>query len=396
MRANVARRDLIKSLAVVALIIMLLLAGAAGGWVWRNDSGEAGTLPTLAPTAQVRQVAAGQQVLPPTHTPRPIGPSTTPTTRSSPTLPRTLTPTSTSTSTPTATPPTPTSTPTGTPTALPPTQTPSATPMPPPYLRLTPGEPQPYLETYRLVAYYGSPPGAALGVLGAAPPEETARQLSTLAGQYQLLSPERYALPTFHIITTVADPLPGKDGDYSHWLDEGVLAKWLEVAQAEELAVVLDIQPGYADLQSEFARLKPYLYRPHVHLALDSEFAMSAGTIPGHTLGHLHGEELNWIQAQLNQIALEIGVNKVLIVHQFDSSMLLDKEAIIDYPHVELVIDADGFGSPGAKIGDYLQYAAEPGYEYGGFKLFYSWDFPLMVPAEVMALEPHPAVIIYQ
>ena len=394
MPANVARRDLIKALAVVALIIALLLAGAAGGWIWHNDSSEAEMLPTLAATAQARQVAAGQQVLAQTYTPPPTGPSATPTPRSSPTVART--PTAPSTSTPTTMPATPTPTQTVTPTALPPTEAPSATPIPRPNLRLTPGEPQPYLETYRLVAYYGSPPGAALGVLGAAPPEETARQLSKLAGQYQLLSPERYALPTFHIITTVADPLPGKDGDYSHWLDEGILAEWLDVAQAEELAVVLDIQPGYADLQREFTRLKPYLYRPHVHLALDSEFAMSAGTIPGHTLGHLHGEELNWIQAQLNQIALEIGLNKVLIVHQFDSSMLLDKEAIIDYPHVELVIDADGFGSPGAKRGDYLQYAAEPGFEYGGFKLFYGWDFPLMVPAEVMALEPHPAVIIYQ
>jgi hypothetical protein len=63
---------------------------------------------------------------------------------------------------------------------------------------------------------------------------------------------------------------------------------------------------------------------------------------------------------------------------------------------VELVFDADGFGSPRAKIGDYDQYAAEPGFEFGGMKLFFNWDVPVMSPAEVMALEPQPAIIVYQ
>ena len=63
---------------------------------------------------------------------------------------------------------------------------------------------------------------------------------------------------------------------------------------------------------------------------------------------------------------------------------------------MELVIDADGFGSPGVKIVDYVQYAAEPGFEYGGFKLFYDWDSPVMTPADVMNLSPQPSVIIYQ
>jgi hypothetical protein len=235
-----------------------------------------------------------------------------------------------------------------------------------------------------------------LGVLGAAPRPATLLRLRQLANEYHMLAPERYVLPTFHIVTTIADPFPGKDGDYNHWLSTELLEEWLVAAESEQVAVVLDVQPGYADLQHEFARLRPLLLRPHVQLALDPEFAMADGVIPGRALGHLHGEQLNWIQAQLNEIALEIGINKVLIVHQFASSMVLDKEGIIDYPHVELVIDADGFGSPGAKKGDYLQYASEPGFEYGGFKLFYNWDFPLLTPAEVLAIDPRPAVIIYQ
>jgi len=36
---------------------------------------------------------------------------------------------------------------------------------------------------------------------------------------------------------------------------------------------------------------------------------------------------------------------------------------------------------------DYAQYASEPGFDYGGFKLFYKWDVPLMSPKQVLGLE---------
>jgi hypothetical protein len=60
------------------------------------------------------------------------------------------------------------------------------------------------------------------------------------------------------------------------------------------------------------------------------------------------------------------------------------------------VWDADGFGGPGAKIGDYNQYRQEAGFEYGGFKLFYDYDQPVMTPEQVLGLEPPPSVVIYQ
>ncbi|MBE9508915.1 MAG: hypothetical protein IMY86_12815 [Chloroflexi bacterium] len=76
--------------------------------------------------------------------------------------------------------------------------------------------------------------------------------------------------------------------------------------------------------------------------------------------------------------------------------MVVNKGVIQDYPMVNLVWDADGFGGPGAKIGDYHQYRDEAGFEYGGFKIFYNYDTPVMTPEQVMALEPPPAYIIYQ
>ena len=85
-----------------------------------------------------------------------------------------------------------------------------------------------------------------------------------------------------------------------------------------------------------------------------------------------------------------------LIVHQFDNRMFSGKDVIEDYPWVELVWDADGFGGPGAKIADYEQYAGEPGFEHGGFKLFYNYDTPVMLPAQVLSLEPFPVFVVYQ
>jgi hypothetical protein len=78
--------------------------------------------------------------------------------------------------------------------------------------------------------------------------------------------------------------------------------------------------------------------------------------------------------------------------------MLPDKPLIEGYPFVEMVIDGDGYGPAGPKIRNYLQYAGEPGFEYGGFKLFPTdGDSPLLLPDEVMtALYPPPSIIIYQ
>ena len=78
-------------------------------------------------------------------------------------------------------------------------------------------------------------------------------------------------------------------------------------------------------------------------------------------------------------------------------AVLPDKAFIADYPHVELLIDGDGVGTPGAKIRNYNTYATEPAFEFGGFKLFPTdGDYPLMSPTEVMNLIPPPVLIIYQ
>jgi hypothetical protein len=248
----------------------------------------------------------------------------------------------------------------------------------------------------RLVAYYGVPTGPGLGILGAYDVQTMLGLLRAQASAYQQLDPCVQVIPVFHTVVTIADAYPGEDGDYNHRLTPETLRWWLDTAAAEGVWVVLDIQPGHSPPGTELSIFEPYLLEPNVHLAVDPEFMMGEGEIPGTDLGRIDGETVNEAQAWLNGVAERAGQHKILIIHQFENRMMENKDVIQDYPLVDLVWDADGFGGPGAKIGDYNQYRTEPGFEYGGIKLFYDYDTPVMTPDQVMALAPPPAYIVYQ
>lgn len=304
-----------------------------------------------------------------------------------------LPPTPTETPSPTAT-PSPTTTPSPTPTLLP-GVTPTITPYPTPELVLIPGQPQGYLDKFRLVAFYGSITGPGLGILGNQSRAETLNLLRQRVAQYQPLSPERPILPAYHMLVTVANTTPPY---YYASINLDLIEEWVEAAKESGTAVILDIQPGQGDVMYIYNRIRHLLYNPHVHLAIDPEFNMAEGEVPGQKVGSLYASDINAVQADLNQIGIEIGLNRVLILHQFSVTMLPDKTAIEDYPHVELVIDGDGFGSSAAKIRNYNEYAQEAAFEYGGFKLFPTdGDYPVLTPQEVMSLlSPQPVIIIYQ
>lgn len=380
----------LSAVAATLVLLLIFIGGCAGGDV-ELAADPVITPPTAAVAAVVPTVEPSA-----TFTATPIPPTVA--------APATVTPvptiTATSTHTPTpTTPPTATATPTETPTATPlATETPQPPPrIPLPELNLVPGSPQPYLSRFTLLSYYGTPQGPSLGILGAQPRYFTNFALRNLREEYRpYVSSEKFIIPTYHIISTVADAWPGADENYNHWLDWGIIQDWIASADEQGFAVVVDIQPGRADLNEEFERVWGLLYNPHVHLAIDPEFLMYDNEVPGQQLGQISAEQINAIQARMNGIGFEIGLNRVLILHQFEDEMILNKEQIQNFPFVELVIDADGFGSAGTKIRDYNQYAAEPGFEYGGFKLFYDWDSPVMTPDQVMDLSPEPAVIIYQ
>ncbi len=93
----------------------------------------------------------------------------------------------------------------------------------------------------------------------------------------------------------------------------------------------------------------------------------------------------------------------MLVVHQFSYRMLNSRHVIkTDYSRIDLVHNMDGFGSPTLKRDTFASNAAAKNMPLKGFKLFYpergswSYDKPLMTPADVLALKPQPVLIIYQ
>lgn len=256
--------------------------------------------------------------------------------------------------------------------------------------------PAPPLLGRRLIAYYGTPLGPGLGILGRNGVTATLTLLQEQAQVYRNLDPDVDTTPVFHMVTTIADDFAGPDGDYNHRVSHEIIRRWIDGLEAVGGWAVLDLQPGHGHPEEEVALIEAFLREPNVHLAVDPEFIMRPGEVPGTDLGRITGPQVNRVQARLDRIGRALGQRKILIVHQFEDRMIEQKEAILDYPFVELIWDADGFGTPGAKIRDYEQYRSEAGFEYGGFKLFYEYDEPLMTEEDVLDLEPPPALVIYQ
>ena len=88
--------------------------------------------------------------------------------------------------------------------------------------------------------------------------------------------------------------------------------------------------------------------------------------------------------------------DKILVLHQFRDDMLPDKANIKPMQNVDLVLMMDGWGLPNAKIANYNAFVRDELIQYGGIKLFYKQDDPLLTPAEVIHLDPTPLVIIFQ
>lgn len=250
----------------------------------------------------------------------------------------------------------------------------------------------------RLVTWYGQPDSRALGILGEFDdPREMIGGLKAQAEAYTAADPMHPAIPTLELIASVASDTPGKDGLYLNPTRATLIEQYVQMAQDNNCLLLLDVQFGYDTVAHEIQRLMPYLKTGHVHLALDPEFHVKRGEVPGETFGTLTAAEITSAQQTLAGLVTQYNLpDKVLVIHQFRSDMLPDKSAIKPVAHVRTTIMMDGFGGPGAKSGNYDKFVREEPLEYGGIKLFYKQDKPLMTPKDIVALSPTPLVVIYQ
>ena len=251
------------------------------------------------------------------------------------------------------------------------------------------------LPDYRVVAYYGAPGDAQLGQLGIGSPDGEARQLMAQAAPYARAG--RPLQPAFELIATVVTAAPGDDGRYRYRQSDAVIDRYLEAARRAKALLVLDIQPGRAAFMDEVRAYERYLRLPDVGLALDPEWSMRPGQVPGTVIGSTDASIINRAGAYLSRIVQRYDLpQKLLIVHQFTPSMIRHKRRLAEHPGVALVVNIDGFGNPPNKISKYRLFANRRAPWFNGFKLFYHEDTNMMSPRAVMRLHPRPDVIIYE
>ena len=252
------------------------------------------------------------------------------------------------------------------------------------------------LETHLLVTWYGNPHSAAMGILGRATGAARAEALRRQAAAYAPLTRKR-VLPAYHLVTIVAQPTAGWDKTFRRRESADVIQTILDEARANGFVVVLDLQMGHAAVEAELEHLRPFLRQPDVHLALDPEFDMGEGQVPGRQIGHTHADDVNTALDVLERIRAEDRLPpKVLIVHQFTLAMLPDKARIRPRAGIDLVLNMDGFGGQVLKRSSYRAVMRQHPLPFAGMKLFYRQDVNLFTPAQVMALTPTPSVVIYQ
>ena len=249
----------------------------------------------------------------------------------------------------------------------------------------------------RLVAAYGHPSTGGLGVLGEQGPEDAVERLRSIAEGYG--ADGLTVLLTFEIITTVASAYAGADGDYSSMTHREAIRPWIETAAANGVYVVLDLQPGRSSFLSQAKHYEEFLRLPHVGLALDPEWRLKPHQVHLAQIGTVDAAEINRVVEWLAGIVREEALpQKLLIVHQFRSSMITNRDQIETPSELAVLIHMDGQGSLRAKYNTWnaLTGLADADRFYWGWKNFYDEDRPMATPEQVLELSPQIVFVSFQ
>ena len=266
----------------------------------------------------------------------------------------------------------------------------------------------------RIVAAYGIDGGSQVNGPASTLDMLTAflSQLQQLGQQYAALDPTHPVILGVDLVVNSIQPC----SDFPKWCSsfafDSDLQAYVAFCKQHNLLLFLDLQLGTEPVEDAIMNhMLPYLEdNSFVELALDTEFHFP-NTPQGYAdaegypccLGWMNASEVNWAIGELAQISLQKHLpRKVLIVHEWNSAVLPDKDNIKINPDVSLVLQSDGFGYAGNKLGDYQYFVQQDLLEYGGYKLFFtypggtSFDTPLQSPSDVMSIFPQPLFISYQ
>lgn len=264
---------------------------------------------------------------------------------------------------------------------------------PPPSAATLPRGGRSLLPEFRVVALFGAPQARELGALGRGTPAEDVARLAGLAGSYA--RPRRPVLPALWLIASISANEPGADGLYRTTQDAATIRRYLAAARKAKMLLVLDLQPGRANVVAEVRRLEPFLKEPDVGLALDPEWALAPDGTAADTPGSLSTTTINRVSAELARIVRANRLpEKLLAVHSFSPDLITGGAPLAPRPGVALVIDANAIGPLAEKRAAYAAVTRRG--LFRGLKLFFEEDPALLSPGEVMNLNPPPDVVVYE
>lgn len=212
----------------------------------------------------------------------------------------------------------------------------------------------------------------------------------------------RPILPVMELIAVTALADPGSDGRYRNRTRSEIIEDHLRAARKAKAYLLLNIQPGQAKFLDEVKHVQKWLRHPDVGIALDPEWAVSQGQVPGRVYGSTSGSELNGVAKWLARLVKRHDLpEKLLVYHQLHPDIVTDEADLKSHAGVAIVKSVDGIGSRVAKESTWERLAnGTPKHIRMGFKLFYAEDTAggqaLMTPKQVMALKPRPDYVMYE
>lgn len=250
----------------------------------------------------------------------------------------------------------------------------------------------------RYVAAYGHPGTSSLGVLGEQGPGETRARMDEFVVAYG--SDGAQVIPSYEIIASVASAGPGDDGDYSTEWPVGTFDDWIAYARDNGMYVILDLQPGREDFLTQAKLYEELLLLPFVGLALDPEWRLSDDQVHLVQTGTVDAAEINEVVAWLGDLVRDNGLpQKMLLLHQFKTSMITNRDQIVVRPELQTIIQMDGDGTEPQKDSTWstLRQGPDSDRYAWGWKNFFDEDEPgPPSPESTMSKIPTPILVSYQ
>lgn len=251
---------------------------------------------------------------------------------------------------------------------------------------------------YRLAGWCGAPSAPTLGELGLGDLDD---KVSEMVRDVAVYGDGRTVLPVIELIAVVVQGSPGPNGLWRYRQPDSVVERWLTAARKHNTLLLLNIQPGRAAFLDEVMAFADYLVEPDVGIALDPEWAMAPGQVPGRAYGHTDGKSIDDVARYLASIVKQNDLpEKALVYHQVARTVVRDPAAINQHDGVQIIRSVDGIGSRADKTSTWKWIGGQrnPAVR-SGFKLFFSEDRKsgrLMTPAQVLALTPRPDYVMYE